>query len=766
MSDNPAASEPPESGNVVPLRKPSNSPTGNPPASPSGSLVADGTGTAGPAGTGQRSDTSYEIELDDQPDPGPPVPVDTVESVDGPFDRAMDGLREIIPPGLRRGNLAASTRRVLGRWWHQVRYHAVRSPWYAAQAVFWSVAGVGKLAGAQLRWWWLSEQHGLRSYAASSNDAQTWMRLHREVKITRRWRGVILVAEAILTAAAVAVGWWLAPLWLRTIGVVGLVCWLAHLGRPADRPIVSAAVVAQRYRKLNADIVLRAYYAAGLGKPDKPDQQIQFGSALGRNARNTGSQVVIDVPHGKTWSDVLAAKEKIASGLDVHVNQVFLTADKSSSRRHTLFVSDRDPLAVKVGKTDMLDCKPRNIWRPVRFGKDEHGALVELCLMWISVLVGAQPRKGKTFSARLLALHAALDPWVKLVIVDGKMSPDWMKFQLVAHRFIYGTHPNPTDPDPIGHLLATLDEILAHINRVNEKLATLPVELCPEGKLTEQLARDPRYPDLRVLVLVVEEFQVFFETEDQQVNKDIANKLSRIQAVGPSAGVIPISLSQKPSGVGAGDVSRLFNRYRDNHTARFALRCGNRIVSEAVLGGDAYTEGFDASTLPLGDEYRGIGYLYGLTDHVPTVRTFLADHPDAEKILTAARKHREALGTLTGEAAGEDLQRDTRDMLADALSVFMPGDKALAWEELAPRLADRYPEQYTDVTAEAVSAQLRALSVPSVDVKRNRRSLKGTRREHIETAMTQRDQNRDDDQPDNETEPGTLREDGPEQEAV
>ena len=32
--------------------------------------------------------------------------------------------------------------------------------------------------------------------------------------------------------------------------------------------------------------------------------------------------------------------------------------------------------------------------------------------MWISILVGAQPRKGKTFSARLLALFAALDPYV------------------------------------------------------------------------------------------------------------------------------------------------------------------------------------------------------------------------------------------------------------------------------------------------------------------------------------------------------------------
>ena len=307
--------------------------------------------------------------------------------------------------------------------------------------------------------------------------------------------------------------------------------------------------------------------------------------------------------------------------------------------------------------------------------------------MWVSVLIGAQPRKGKTFSARLIALHAALDPYVKLIVVDGKNSPDWAKFRLVAHRIIFGTHPSPNDDDPVGHLLAVLDEMLAHIERVNQILATLPVAVCPEGKLTEELARDPRYPDLRVLLLVMEEFQVYFETEDQAVNKEIAAKLSRIQAVGPSAGVVILSSSQKPSGVGAGDVGRLFNRYRDNHAVRFALKCGNRTVSEAVLGGDAYAEGYDASALPVGKEYLGLGLLYGQSDHTPTARTFLADHADAEKILIAARQHRERCGTLTGQAAGEEIQREVRDVLADALAVFN-GPSRLPWQILAGRLVE------------------------------------------------------------------------------
>ncbi|MFL6126480.1 hypothetical protein, partial [Actinophytocola sp.] len=341
-------------------------------------------------------------------------------------------------------------------------------------------------------------------------------------------------------------------------------------------------------------------------------------------------------------------------------------------------------------------------------------------------------------TARLIALHAALDPYVKLIVVDGKNSPDWAKFRLVAHRIIFGTHPNPNDDDPIGHLLAVLDEVLAHIERVNQILASLPVSVCPEGKLTEELARDPRYPDLRVLVLVMEEFQVYFETEDQAVNKEIAAKLSRIQAVGPSAGVVILSSSQKPSGVGAGDVGRLFNRYRDNHAVRFALKCGNRTVSEAVLGGDAYAEGYDASSLPVGEEYLGLGLLYGQSDRTPTTSTFLADHTDAEKILLAARKHRERVGTLSGQAAGEEIAREVRDVLADALAVFN-GSGRLPWQILAGRLVEHAPEHYGDITADAISAQLRALGVSSVNVKWDGQVLKGAKADDIHAAMARRE---------------------------
>lgn len=85
-----------------------------------------------------------------------------------------------------------------------------------------------------------------------------------------------------------------------------------------------------------------------------------------------------------------------------------------------LWVADRDPLAVPVGRTPLLAAKPADIWEPAPFGLDERGQLVSVPLMWQSVLISALPRQGKSFAARALGLFCALDPYVKLSVFDAK----------------------------------------------------------------------------------------------------------------------------------------------------------------------------------------------------------------------------------------------------------------------------------------------------------------------------------------------------------
>ncbi|GAB3982334.1 cell division protein FtsK [Plantactinospora veratri] len=671
------------------------------------------------------SDTHFEATLDDAPAPGGAL-------VDVP-PAGPSGRRPIIPTALRGwANLRASVRDAAGLAAYRVGWHAARSPWYAMQAAFWATVGTFRLAGRQLRWWWLSEQTGLRQAAADAGDWQAWHKLHREVKATRAWRGTVLAVEVVGAAVGGPILWALSPWWAQ-VAVVGLaVAGLARVGRPVDRPIIAPATVAGRFRRINSDIVLRAYYAAGLGHPDKPHQQVAFGSSMARDTSGTGSQVSIDLPYGKTFDDAVKARGAIASGLDVALSQVFISRDPSSHRRHVLWVADRDPLAVGAGRTPLLRCKPTDIWQPAPFGLDERGNKVTIPLMWTSMLIGAQPRQGKTFAARSLALYGALDPYVKLTVFDGGGKPDWRKFALVADRCAFGLAIT-RDGDPAEQLLDALRELKADVQDRYERLSALPVDICPEGKLTREIARDPKYR-MPVRMVILDEFQEYFDLGD--LSKEIASLLVYLVKVAPAAGVILIDATQRPSGVGSGQVAQQFISYRDNHQVRFSLRTGSWQVSDLVLGSGAYSEGHDSSTLL--PTYKGVGILRGATDATPTVRTYLADQEDAEKILIAARKLREQAGTLTGMAAGETVAREVRDVLADVRTVIHPGESGLTWNRLAARLAEQMPEHYADITPAAISAQLRDLNVRSVNIKDAGQTLKGAKTADIDTAIQRR----------------------------
>ena len=121
----------------------------------------------------------------------------------------------------------------------------------------------------------------------------------------------------------------------------------------------------------------------------------------------------------------------------------------------------------------------------------------------------------------------------------------------------------------------------------------------------------------------------------------------------------------------------------------------------------------------------------------PTVRTYLADGQDAERILTAARALRERAGTLTGMAAGLGAATAARDVLGDVLSVF-GADPGLQWAVLAERLAGRFPDRWADATAESVSAQCRGARRPLRGREDGGRSAKGCRRDAVQAATGSR----------------------------
>jgi S-DNA-T family DNA segregation ATPase FtsK/SpoIIIE len=542
-----------------------------------------------------RKDTSYEHRLDEPDDDlDQAVPVHDGPGIALPLVR---GERRLIVPKHWRTWKSARTHagKRLADAGHHTAFHGVRAFWYLMLGTWWASVGLVKLARRQITWWWQPEHSTLASVAVLAGVGKEYRNQVNHTRKVRGERGLILLGEVILVIGLIVSMLVYSPWWGWGVLAAVVIPPFAHYGRPSHLPIISPSMTTPRVRLISADVILRACYVAKLGDPAKPDQVITFGSPVSRDG--DGSRVVIDLPYGKHFADAMRARTVLASGLDVKVTQVYLTEDEHSERRIVLWIADTDPLAIPAGPTPLLNLKRRSIWRPAPFGLDERGRLVAILLLWTSILIGAQPRKGKTFSARLLALYAALDPFVKLTIADGKASPDWLSFRLVAHRIVFGTHPT-REGDPVEQLLDALREIKAHIQGANEFLRTLSTTECPQGKITEELSH--KYEQLRVWLLVMEEFQVYYELEDSKKSAEVASLLSFIISVGPSVGVIPMSASQKPGSVGAGDIGRLFTRFRDNHTIRFALKCGSRTVSEAVLGTEAYQEGYDASALPVG----------------------------------------------------------------------------------------------------------------------------------------------------------------------
>lgn len=701
----------------------------------SGELVGQGGGDL------EEQASSFDIVLD-EPAPAP-VFVDTA-----PKEAVR---RPIIPANLRTVQGVKSTvKRNAGVTAYRVGYHGPRLPLlYLPLGLFWAVIGLFRVAGRQLRWWWHPELSSMLQHAASKNDLEQGQKLHKQVAAARQTRGTFLALELFALVAAGLVLTLTAPRWAVLVVTAVTLPVLAHYGRPDGRPIISAAVIPHRHRRLNLDIVQRAYYRAKLGNPDKPDEKVTFGSQMARDNRDAGSQVLVDLPHGRTFSEAMAAREKLASGLDVSLSQVYLTADKSSNRRHLLWVSDVDPLSIPAGRTPLLDCRPRDIWKAVPFGLDERGRRVLLPLIFTSVLIGAQPRKGKTFSARLLALFAALDPHTRISVFDASGKPDWRAFALVAYTYGFGMLPDRVQGDPVETLRATLRAAKREVLTRNARLSELPTSVCPEGKLTRAIARDPRY-GMPVWLIFLDEFQEYLNTGDTDVDDEISDLLLFLVKVAPSVGVILVSATQKPSGLGStGKVAKRFTDYRDQHQTRFALKTGSYQVSDAVLGSGAYSEGYDSSSLPVGDgsdggpDYRGVGILYDAPVANATVRTYLADAQDAEKILQAARAMRQRIGTLDGMAAGDAVATQARDPLTDALDALHSDEAWISWSQLATRLAEQAPEKYAGVTKDAISNTLCGAGL-GIESKNGRdkfdgdRVVKGVHRAALQRALEKR----------------------------
>ncbi|GAA1173496.1 FtsK/SpoIIIE domain-containing protein [Streptomyces hebeiensis] len=675
------------------------------------------------------------------PDPAEPVVVDgPAPAGPGYLGRLMGAKRRAVLPAWLRSTAELKTvaKWAAGHYGHLTGYHLIRSPYYAGRLAVQAPRGAAKFAGGSMRWVTDREGEPVRLAAVRREDAAEYLKLSRQRDGRVRLRTLVVVLAMFTGLGAALAIYVLAPGWLQALSVGAIVLALGAAGTQADAPVVTRAVELPKASKLTSDIVLRALGALGIPAINQAQTKGRDGFAFTAPITRDGPgwRAEGDLPYGVTVTDVIERRDKLASGLRRPLGCVWPEAvPEEHTGRLVLWVGDQDMSTAKKPAWPLAKSGSVDLFKPVAFGTDQRGRWVEITLMYIAAVIGAIPRMGKTFLLRLLLLIAALDVRAELHTYDLKGTGDLDPVgERVSHR-----HRAGDDEEDIEYALADLRELREELRRRAKMIRSLPRDLCPESKVTSELANKPKL-GLHPIVIGVDECQVWFEhpkhgAEFEEICTDLVKR-------GPATGIVLLLATQRP------DAKALPTGISANASARFCLKVMGQLENDMVLGTSSYKRGVRATMFSWKD--KGIHYFVGEGADARIVSSVYVDAPTAEAVGQRARALRETAGTLSGHALGESFEAGETpgyDLLSDVLAV-VPANEPKAWSEtVVARLAELRPEVYGGWEPEALSAALKPHGIGTVQVGRrvdgkvvNRR---GIDRSQITATIAERDGRRD-----------------------
>ncbi|WP_333756606.1 cell division protein FtsK [Streptomyces sp. IBSBF 3352] len=647
--------------------------------------------------------------------------------------------RPVVPQWLKSmAELRTASAWVARHYAHSVGYHALRTPVYAARLALQAPSGTAKFVGGTMRWVADREGEPVRLAAVRREDAAEYLKLSRQRDGRVRLRTLVTVLAMFVGLGAALAIYVLAPDWLQAVSVGAVVMALGYAGRKADAPVIHRAVELPKAVKLTSDIVLRALGSLGIPAINQAQAKgrdgFEFTAPITRDG--PGWRAEGNLPYGVTVTDIIERRERLASGLRRPLGCVWpeAVADEHTGRL-VLWVGDQDmnratQPAWPLAKGGLVD-----LFKPVDFSTDQRGRWVGLTFMYIAAIIGAIPRMGKTFLLRLFALIAALDPRAELHTYDLKGTGD---LDPVGEHVSYRHRAGEEDED-IEYAIADMREVRGELRRRAKVIRSLPRDICPESKVTSELASKPSL-GLHPIVICVDECQVWFEHD--KYGKEFEDICTDLVKRGPATGIVLMLATQRP------DAKSLPTGISANAGVRLCMKVMGQTENDMVLGTSSYKRGVRATMFAWAD--KGIAYFVGDGSDARIIRSVYVDAPNADRIARRARKAREDAGTLSGYALGQEPEPSAGsgyDLLADILAV-VPADEPKAWSEtVVSRLAELRPDVYDGWDPEGLAAALKPHGVSTIQVGRriegkvvNRR---GIDRSHIVTAIAERDGNRD-----------------------
>ncbi len=650
------------------------------------------------------------------------------ELLDGP-DYTRRPLPAVLPPWLGSRRTALATLRWAIRYaGRHLGFHLLRAPGYALGLVWWTLRGTGRALAAAYRW--VSARGEYWPLITAAREGNRWD-LVRELIIERRALArVRTTTTAWLTLSAVAAatagvlmlgktfGWCVAL--LAAVGAV----WQ---GRPRTTPALPLGPVLPVQLELSADMLTAALRAAGLIKADAAPQLVTPPLRDGH-----GWAVTLDLPRGggKTAADAIAKRDTVAAELGVDEIQVIMSRVRAVAGGHAgrlmIWVADDDPYIGAPNLSPLTEVEQFSVWEPIPFGRDARGRRIMLTLIWQSMFFGGLPRRGKTFAQRLPSAAGVLDPYVRHYVADGKGGADWRPMRGVAHRLVIGA-----EDEAITAFVAMLEELITEMGRRFTVLGTLPVSICPEGKLTPEISR--RY-DLPVIFITIDELQEYLSAMPAALREEAVEKLTRLARRGPAAGFILNAASQRP------DAESVPAKLREIISYRYCTQVVDRTSSDMVLGKGKAAQGADASILS--EAHKGVGVLVTGPGSFEIVRCDYLDLPAFNKLCAHGRALRVTAGTLSGDAAtdavavAEAAGIQIPPMLADVLYA-MHGVERMHTTTLLARLTNMDEDTYAEFTPERLAEALEHAGVTRSgrQVKVDGVNLAGYRRADLEAAV-------------------------------
>jgi S-DNA-T family DNA segregation ATPase FtsK/SpoIIIE len=615
--------------------------------------------------------------------------------------------RPILPEWTKSwADTESAMRAMLTHVGHTTAFHAVRAPWYVSQLALRSPIGAGRMLRGINHWVTDAEGRPVRSAMARAEDADQYLKLSRQRDARVRLRTIIMLGASALGFAGALTGWFLLPTWVIGVCIFTAVVLLGFLGAPADKPIITRAVVGSSVRPLTSEVIVHALSVLGISRINQamskdPKGAIAFTAPITRDG--PGWRADIDLPPGAVATDVIDRRANLAAALGRPLGCVWPDGNTEvHPGRLVLWVGDQDMASARQPAWPLAKSGTVDLFRSVPFGTDQRGRWVDITLMFVSMIIGAVPRMGKTFALREVLLMAALDPRAEVHAYDLKGTGDLSPLAQVAHRYRAGD-----DDEDIAYALADLRALRDELRRRAKVIRELPKDLCPENKVTPELASNKSL-GLHPIVIGVDECQVWFEHpkhggEFEEIATDIVKR-------GPALGMVLVLATQRP------DAKSIPTGISANAIMRFCLKVNGHTENDMVLGTSAHKNGVRATTLSRND--RGIGYLVGEGDDAKLTKTVYIDGPAADAIAARARAVRTAQGRLTGFAAGLDAEVDDVDgstLLADIASVFAADEDKLWSETVVTRLAELRPSVYgpwAEQEAKAMAVQLAAALKP------------------------------------------------------